>query len=61
MKTNPVSALEVVSSTLNNHDDPKPINSIENAVGYGISNQVKDKIIRGEYVEMSSLLEKKSV
>ena len=27
-------------------------------MGFGISHQVKEKIIKGEYVEMNSLLEK---
>jgi hypothetical protein len=27
-------------------------------VGFGITHQVKEKIIKGEYVEMNSLLEK---
>ena len=34
------------------------VDSIENALGCGISNQVKETIIKGEYIEMSSLLEK---
>ena len=37
---------------------PKPVDSIENSLGFGISHQVKEKIIKGEYIEMSSLLEK---
>jgi hypothetical protein len=37
---------------------PKPVDSIENSLGFGISHQVKENIIKGEYVEMSSLLEK---
>jgi hypothetical protein len=36
----------------------KPLDSIENSVGFGITHQVKEKIIKGEYVEMNSLLEK---
>ena len=36
----------------------KQLNSIENSLGFGISHQVKEKIIKGEYIEMSSLLEK---
>jgi hypothetical protein len=34
------------------------VDSIKNSLGFGISNQVKEKIIKGEYIEMSSLLEK---
>ena len=36
----------------------KPVDSIANPVGFGISHQAKENIIKGEYVEMSSLLEK---
>jgi hypothetical protein len=34
------------------------VDSIKNSLGFGISNQVKEKIIKDEYIEMSSLLEK---
>jgi hypothetical protein len=34
---------------------PKQVDSIENSLGFGISHEVKENIIKDEYVEMSSL------
>ena len=47
-----------VDPVYTNSGAPKPVDSIENSLGFGISHQVKENIIKGEYVEMSSLLEK---
>jgi len=47
-----------VDPVYTNSGAPKPVDSIENSLGFGISHQVKEKIIKGEYIEMSSLLEK---